>query len=50
VSYRNRVQEIHVPDIEALPTWGLDEVGPAGAVPGRGGGGTDVPSVSDRPA
>lgn len=25
VSYRNRVQEIHVPDIEALPTWRLDE-------------------------
>lgn len=25
VSYRNRVQEIHVPDIEHLPTWQLDE-------------------------
>jgi broad specificity phosphatase PhoE len=25
VSYRNRVQEIHVPDIEALPTWQLGE-------------------------
>lgn len=25
VSYRNRVQEIHVPEIEALPTWQLDE-------------------------
>jgi broad specificity phosphatase PhoE len=25
VSYRNRVQEIHVPDIAALPTWALDE-------------------------
>ncbi len=25
VSYRNRVQEVHVPDIEALPTWGHDE-------------------------
>jgi hypothetical protein len=21
VSYRNRVQEVHVPEIEALPTW-----------------------------
>lgn len=25
VSYRNRVQEINVPEIEALPTWQLDE-------------------------
>ncbi|MGH9116742.1 MAG: histidine phosphatase family protein [Acidimicrobiales bacterium] len=25
VSYRNRVQEVHVPEIEALPTWRLDE-------------------------
>ncbi len=25
VSYRNRVQEVLVPDIEALPTWQLDE-------------------------
>lgn len=25
VSYRNRVQEVHVPEIEALPTWQLDE-------------------------
>jgi broad specificity phosphatase PhoE len=25
VSYRNRVQEVHVPDIGALPTWGHDE-------------------------
>lgn len=25
VSYRNRVQEIHVPDIDALPTWQLGE-------------------------
>jgi broad specificity phosphatase PhoE len=25
VSYRNRVQEIHVPDMEHLPTWQLDE-------------------------
>ena len=25
VSYRNRVQEILVPDIESLPTWQLDE-------------------------
>jgi broad specificity phosphatase PhoE len=25
VSYRNRVQEIHVPEITALPTWSLDE-------------------------
>lgn len=25
VSYRNRVQEIHVPDIDHLPTWQLDE-------------------------
>ncbi|CAN5803990.1 hypothetical protein BH23ACT10_BH23ACT10_07320 [soil metagenome] len=25
VSYRNRVQEIHVPEIETLPTWQLDE-------------------------
>ena len=25
VSYRNRVQQVHVPDIEALPTWQLDE-------------------------
>ena len=25
VSYRNRVQEIHVPDIEGLPTWQPDE-------------------------
>jgi hypothetical protein len=26
VSYRNRVQEVHVPEIESLPTWKLDEV------------------------
>lgn len=25
VSYRNRIQEVHVPDIEALPTWELGE-------------------------
>ncbi len=25
VSFRNRVQEVHVPEIEALPTWQLDE-------------------------
>ena len=25
VSYRNRVQEVHVPEIESLPTWKLDE-------------------------
>jgi broad specificity phosphatase PhoE len=25
VSYRNRVQEIHVPEIDTLPTWQLDE-------------------------
>jgi broad specificity phosphatase PhoE len=25
VSYRNRVQEVHVPDIGSLPTWGHDE-------------------------
>ncbi len=25
VSYRNRVQEVQVPEIEALPTWQLDE-------------------------
>ncbi|HDH03301.1 MAG TPA: histidine phosphatase family protein [Actinobacteria bacterium] len=25
VSYRNRVQEIHVPEIDRLPTWRLDE-------------------------
>lgn len=25
VSYRNRVQEIHVPEIESLPTWQVDE-------------------------
>lgn len=25
VSYRNRVQEVHVPEIERLPTWQLDE-------------------------
>ncbi len=25
VSYRNRVQEVHVPDIEALPAWRLGE-------------------------
>lgn len=25
VSYRNRVQEVHVPEIEALPVWALDE-------------------------
>lgn len=25
VSYRNRVQEIHVPDVASLPTWQLDE-------------------------
>jgi broad specificity phosphatase PhoE len=25
VSYRNRVQEVHVPDIGALPTWSHDE-------------------------
>ncbi len=25
VTYRNRVQEVHVPEIEALPTWQLDE-------------------------
>lgn len=25
VSYRNRVQEVHVPEIESLPTWNLDE-------------------------
>ncbi len=25
VGYRNRVQEIHVPDIEALPSWQADE-------------------------
>ncbi|MCA1735101.1 MAG: histidine phosphatase family protein [Actinobacteria bacterium] len=25
VSYRNRVQEIHVPEIDSLPTWQLDE-------------------------
>ena len=25
MSYRNRVQEIHVPEIESLPTWRLDE-------------------------
>jgi len=25
VSYRNRVQEIHVPEIDSLPTWGLGE-------------------------
>ena len=25
VAYRNRVQEIHVPQISALPTWQLDE-------------------------
>lgn len=24
VTYRNRVQEIHVPDLDSLPTWGLD--------------------------
>ena len=25
VSYRNRVQEVHVPDVERLPMWSLDE-------------------------
>lgn len=25
VAYRNRVQEIHVPEVEALPQWSLDE-------------------------
>lgn len=25
VGYRNRVQEVHVPEIESLPTWKLDE-------------------------
>ena len=25
VSYRNRVQEVHVPEIDSLPTWKLDE-------------------------
>ncbi len=25
VSYRNRVQEVHVPEIESLPTWQIDE-------------------------
>ncbi len=26
VSYRNRVQQVHVPEIESLPTWQLDEM------------------------
>jgi broad specificity phosphatase PhoE len=26
VSYRNRVQEVHVPEIEALPTWQMGEL------------------------
>lgn len=25
VAYRNRVQEVHVPEIESLPTWSLEE-------------------------
>ncbi len=35
VSYRNRVQEIHVPDIENLPTWQLDEQWVPPSMPGQ---------------
>jgi broad specificity phosphatase PhoE len=33
VSYRNRVQEIHVPELEALPTWKVGEAWKPGSLP-----------------
>lgn len=30
ITYRNRVQELQVPDLDALPVWGREEVGSSG--------------------